>query len=277
MEEFWTSGGVRLRAAARRPGDLDWLFLPGGPGLGSESLLELVDALDVPGTCWLVDLPGDGSNVAAPGAGADPYKSWPGVLLEAAQAVSKPVFVGHSTGGEYLLSVPELEELLHGLVLLSSAPSAEWMPVFAAMTEADPLPEVAAAYERYAQEPTNDRLRDVAVASAPWNFTPEGLPAGASLLSRMPYNRDAVDWSDRHFDSDYVACWWPTALPTLIVSGGADRIVTQALWDDPRFTGDHVLRRVVAGGGHFPWVERPDRVRAGFADLCAVIAARGGS
>ncbi|EUA88955.1 hypothetical protein I551_4535 [Mycobacterium ulcerans str. Harvey] len=30
-----------------------------------------------PGTCWLVDLPGDGSNVNAPGASEDPYRLWP--------------------------------------------------------------------------------------------------------------------------------------------------------------------------------------------------------
>ncbi|EUA07894.1 hypothetical protein I545_6382 [Mycobacterium kansasii 662] len=44
---------------------MNWLFLPGGPGIGSESLHELVDTVDVPGCSWMVDLPGDGSNVNA--------------------------------------------------------------------------------------------------------------------------------------------------------------------------------------------------------------------
>ena len=66
--EFWTPLGVRLRAHRRRKGECNWLFLPGGPGIGSESLTQLVDAADVPGTSWLVDLPGDGSNTNAPGA-----------------------------------------------------------------------------------------------------------------------------------------------------------------------------------------------------------------
>ena len=63
-------------------------------------------------------------NVAAPGAPADPYPLWPQVLLEAVNAVPHPVAVGHSTGGEYLLSVPGLEERLAGLVLVSTAPDA---------------------------------------------------------------------------------------------------------------------------------------------------------
>ncbi|GAY09331.1 alpha/beta fold hydrolase [Pseudonocardia sp. N23] len=264
-DEFWTTNGVRLRRARQNPGPHNWLFLPGGPGIGSESLAELVEVADRPGTSWLVDLPGDGSNIAAPGAPADPYALWPHVLLEAVDALPHPVAVGHSTGGEYLLSVPALEERLAGLVLVSTAPGCSWMPTFEAMCAADPLPEVAAAAERYGADPTDTALAQVAVASAPWNFTPEGVAAGRDLLSRMPYNRLAVEWSDVHFDHSYAAAWFPATLPTLVLSGGADRIVDQTLWDDPRFTGPNVHRVVVDGGAHFLWIERPDAVAAAFA------------
>ncbi|MBN9111869.1 MAG: alpha/beta fold hydrolase [Pseudonocardia sp.] len=272
-DEFWTSHGVRLRRARRTPGERNWLFLPGGPGIGSESLRELVDVAACPGTSWLVDLPGDGSNVDAPGAPPDPYALWPHVLLEAVDAVPDPVAVGHSTGGEYLLAVPALEERVAGLVLVSTAPDCSWMPTFEAMCAADPLPEVEAATQRYGAEPTDANLAAIAVASAPWNFTPEGVEAGRDLLARMPYNRLAVEWSDVNFDRSYTAAWFPETLPTLILSGGADRIVDQSLWDDPRFTGPNVRRVVVDGGAHFLWTERPDAVAAAFADF-AVSTAR---
>lgn len=57
MTERWTTSGVRLRKRCERPGDLDWLLLPGGPGIGSESLHGLADILDTPGRVWMVDLP----------------------------------------------------------------------------------------------------------------------------------------------------------------------------------------------------------------------------
>lgn len=265
MADTWTPGGVRLRLRAQHPGDLDWLFVPGGPGIGSQSLHELVDAIAVPGRSWMVDLPGDGDNVER--AGPDPYAAWPQVVVEAAQAVARPVAVGHSTGGEYLLATPALEPLLVGLALVSTAPDARWMATYGAMTQADPLPAVDAAAQRYAAEPTHERLRDLAVASAPWNFTAESLEAGTDLLGRMPYNGPAVDWSDEHFDRDYIHAWFPRALPTLIVSGSADRIVDQSLWDDDRFRGPHVQRRVIDGGAHFPWIERPAAVIVAFAEL----------
>src|SRR5215217_5225721 len=76
-ETRFTPSGVRLRRHSSRPGDLNWLLLPGGPGIGSESLQELADAIDVPGAVWLVDLPGDGSNLAPPGAPANVFEAWP--------------------------------------------------------------------------------------------------------------------------------------------------------------------------------------------------------
>jgi pimeloyl-ACP methyl ester carboxylesterase len=90
----------------------------------------------------------------------------------------------------------------------------------------------------------------------------------------MPYNGQAVAWSDEHFDHTYLAKWFPERLPTLIVSGGEDRIVSQRLWDDERFEGEHVLRRRIDGGGHFNWIERPDAVRAAFTDFAHRITAR---
>lgn len=259
MTEIRTAGGVRLRQWAVRPGELNWLFLPGGPGIGSESLIELVDAVQVPGTSWLVDLPGDGSNVSD--VPDDPYLHWPQVVLEAAAAVPHPVTVGHSTGGMYLLSVPALAELVAGLVLISSAPNAQWQDLFAQMVAAHPLPEVDAATS----------LRDICVASAPWNFTDEGLAAGRDLLGRMPYNAAAVQWSADNFDHTYTAAWFPSRTPTLIVSGGQDRIVRQECWDTDEFRGPHVLHRIIDGAAHLPWIERPAQVRAAFADLVTAL------
>jgi pimeloyl-ACP methyl ester carboxylesterase len=263
----WTPSGVRMRIRTRRDGKLNWLFLPGGPGIGSESLHELVDALDVPGTAWMVDLPGDGSNVDHPNVAADPYANWPQVLSEAAAAVSNPVYVGHSTGGMYLLATPALEKLLAGLVLISTAPDASWLPAFRSMCLRHPLPAVDEATARYEADHTDEQLARVAVASAPWNFAPETVEIGAELLARMPYNGAAVKWSDDNFDTTYAATWWPTTVPILIVSGGDDRIVAQTSWEAPRYSGANVVRRVIPGGAHFPWIERPTAVAAAFSEF----------
>ena len=261
---WWTPLGVRLTRARTAPGPWNWLFVPGHPGLGSASLVGLVDAAQVPGTSWLVDLPGDGSNVGAPGAPADPYRLWPDVIVEAVESVPNAVAVGHAAGGQHLLSVPSLETRLAGLVLIDTAPDRGWMPTFEAMRAAHPLAEAAEAAERYECQPTDANLRDLTIASASWHFTPDGLAKGRELLTRMPYNCAAAEWSEHSFDRSYLAAWWPTQTPTLIISGGEDRVVDQSLWADPYYQGPHVAHSVIERAGHFPWIERPDAIRGTF-------------
>ncbi len=108
--------------------DLHWLFIPGGPGLGSESLIALVDILELPGHIWLVDLPGDGSNVTANNNAS--FSHWGAALLEVVSEFEKVILVAPSTGGMYALSLPQLETYLKGLILLDSAPYAKWQIVF---------------------------------------------------------------------------------------------------------------------------------------------------
>jgi pimeloyl-ACP methyl ester carboxylesterase len=264
---IFTPSGVRLRRRSHRPGDLNWLLLPGGPGIGSESLHELADAIEVPGAVWMVDLPGDGSNRSPPGAPEDVFSVWPGAVIEAARAVPNPVFAGHSTGGMYLLDTPDLGPLLKGLALLDTAPDAEWHPRFVEMTKAFPLPEVQAASAVYEADRRDGNIAAIAVASAPWNFTAKGLEAGRELLARMPYCSAAVDWSEDHFDHSYAARWWPTDIPVLRLAGAQDRIVWQGGWDNRRFRTPNVIDRLISGAGHFPWIENPAAARDAFAEL----------
>jgi pimeloyl-ACP methyl ester carboxylesterase len=137
------------------------------------------------------------------------------------------VFVGHSAGGMYLLATPGLQPYLRGLALLDCAPDARWQARFVQMALARPLPEVEVATARYAADRSDQNLGAIAAASAAWNFTAAGLAAGRELLSKMPYNGAAVDWSDANFDLSFEAQWWPADIPVLRLAGADDRIVWQ--------------------------------------------------
>lgn len=266
-QERWTRSGVRLRLATSGAGRWNWLFVPGGPGLGSQSLQSLLEAVRVPGSAWLVDLPGDGSNRRLPDVG-NPFAHWPDVLVEAAQALDEVVMVGHSTGGMFMLSVPELEGHLAGMALVSSAPHAGWRTAFTQYTHNHPIPAVDDAAAHYAEHPDDQSLRALTLAAAPWNFSDTALARGQSLLSGLDYNHDAVAWADAHFDDTYQARWTPHTIPTLIVSGAQDHVVTQHLWqDEPAFTRPNILHRRIEDAAHFPWIENPEAVQAAFTDL----------
>jgi len=225
--------------------------------------------MDVPGSRWLVDLPGDGSNRAA---APDCYLRWPEVLIEAAQAMPGAVLVAHSTGGMYALSVPALEPLLRGLVLIGSAPDAGWQAAFARMCADHPLPQAQDALASFAASPDVESLRAAMSACAPWSFLPAGLAAGRALMAGLPCNPAAMHWSAEHFDDVYRAAWWPVQMPVLLLSGAGDRVVDQSLWNAPRWRTANVRQVVIAAAGHFPWVEQPEAVGAALADFAARLA-----
>ena len=267
METRYTASGVRMRLHSSREGGLNWLLLPGGHGIGSESLHELADVMTVPGKTWLIDLPGDGSNTEH--GGSDPFAKWPQVLLEAAHAFAHVVFVGHSTGGMYLLATPHLSHLVCGLALLDTAPDSAWHAEYIAMTQRDPLPAFEKAAIAYAKAASIENLTTLCVSSAEWNFTPSALDAGRELLARMPFNSAAVEWSDTHFDHTYKTLWWPDHLPVLRLWGDSDRIVSQRGWATDVYNTSNVMARAVPAAGHFPWIDNPAAVTELFKEFSA--------
>jgi pimeloyl-ACP methyl ester carboxylesterase len=269
METMFTPSGVRMRRHSSTNGKLNWLLLPGGPGIGSDSLIGLADIMKVSGSIWLVDLPGDGSNLV--GSDRNPYAAWPQVLLEAANAVAAPVYIGHSTGGMYLLSTPQLRGVVRGLALLDTAPDCSWHSEYVEMTRRDPLPAFERAAVNYARSKTVENLTSLAVTSAEWNFEPSALEVGRALLASMPYNVEAAEWSDANFDHTYRARWWPTDIPVLRLWGAADRIVAQRAWDAAEYKTSNVLQREIPNAGHFPWIDNPTFVTRAFNEFSTAL------
>jgi hypothetical protein len=77
---LWTKLGSRLkRVRTTGKKNLNWIFVPGGLGLGSEAIAPLTSILKLPGTIWHLDLPGDGSNPRGS------FKNLKPALLEAVQ------------------------------------------------------------------------------------------------------------------------------------------------------------------------------------------------
>lgn len=264
---LWTKSRARLQFVKTGSGHpLNWLFLPGGPGLGSESLSGLVRGLELPGTLWLLDLPGDGSNTTDDNVGA--FAKWPEALLEAVSALDNVVFAGHSTGGMFAQAEPQLESRLLGLVLMDSAPDASWRQThLPQMFAGEPIPELDALGSSYSQNPSDDLLKKMTVASAPYFFAPECLKQGISLFESLPYNHEICDWAGQNFDETYKAQWIPKELPTLVLSGALDRMTPLELFSKrAAYQRENIMFREIENAGHFPWIENPRAVAAAYTE-----------
>lgn len=271
---LWTSLMARLQLIKSIAGtNFNWLFLPGGPGLGSESLASLTRILQLPGTIWHVDLPGDGSNNT--GDDEQYFSRWSDALLEACSVLNNVILVAHSTGGMYALSTPKLEKKIIGLVLMDSAPDASWQREFTQYVQAHPIKEAQQLQLQYTKKPNNNLLKKITIASASYSFTRKGLRKGISLLKSLPFNYKTCAWSEKHFDQKYKAQWAPKNIPTLIFVGEQDKIIPLKFFiNSNKFNRKNIITRQIKDAGHFPWIENPKQVAAVFQEYCELLIAK---
>lgn len=269
---FWTKSGARLQSVHQEENSsLNWIFLPGGPGLGSESLVNLTSLfqsknLALPGSFWHLDLPGDGSNTTS--NNTESFQHWSVALIEAAEEFNDVILVAHSTGGMYALSTPKLESLLKGLILLDSAPDAEYRELFGQVLIKQPISNFEMLQNKYQKNPNNELLKEITIASAPYLFTKKGLKNGIEMLQNLPYNYESCQWSLENFDQTYKAKWIPRKIPTLILAGEYDLITPLHLFTKAKdFDRDNIVIKSIKKAGHFPWIENPYEVTRAFQEF----------
>lgn len=268
---IWTKSKTRLHKLHQNNcAHYNWLFLPGGPGLGSESLNSLTELLSLPGSIWHVDLPGDGSNTTADDEQS--FANWSKGLIEACSAMNNVILVTHSSGGMFALATPELEKNLSGLVLMDSAPNANWQSHFIEYIKNHPLPEVERLQKLYEEKPSNDLLKKLTIASAPYFSIPESLNKITELFRSLPFNYKTHQWTAHNFHSTYEANWIPQQIPTLIFSGDQDHLTPLTLFSEAiPFQRHNIYIREIQNASHFPWIDNPFQVKKVFSEYCHVI------
>lgn len=265
---LWTKSKARLQLARANPGkNYNWLFLPGGPGLGSESLRGLIDILNLPGNVWNLDLSGDGSNITE--NDAEYFAQWRKALIEATSALPNVILVAHSSGGMFALSTPALEKNIIGLVLMGSAPNTSWQAHFAEYVKEHPLPETEKLQTLYEKIPSNETLKKLTITSAPYISTNSSFQQIVSLLEHLPFNYKTHSWAEKNFHDTYQAKWIPKALPTLIFSGDQDHITPLKLFtEEESFKRNNILIQEIKDASHFPWYDNPTQIKKIFEKFC---------
>lgn len=261
---LWTKSQARLKQFRQQGNShYNWLFLPGGPGLGSESLTQLMEVLSLPGTMWYLDLPGDGSNNTEDDE--QHFARWSDGLIEATAALDHVILVAHSSGGMFALATPEIENNLVGLVLMGSAPDAGWQNFFMQYVEKHPIAEATRLQKMYEANPSNGILRDLTIACAPYFSTAKSLKQIAAMLTILPFNYKSHQWAEKNFDATYQAKWIPQKIPTLIFTGEHDHITPFMLFSQSQqFHRANIDMHEIKNASHFPWFDNPEQVKEVF-------------
>lgn len=261
---FLDSNFVRYQLIKETPQtDLNWLFLPGGPGADSSYLLSLITLLDLPGKVWLIDLPGVGSNTGIP-PNYD-FDQWLEIFPITVERFSNPILVGHSFGGSFPLLFPELEEVLKGLVLLNAAPSL-WLEEAVRYSKQFDLPDLTREMQEFTLNPNATTFKCALGVCMPYYFPKHTLEKGRDLLLSIPFEfLPAVWWQRKAIELSFTAQWIPQTVPTLIVGGTYDCICPFKLFqEDRRFHRPNIQQTLLKEGGHCGWIECPQEMKSIF-------------
>ena len=269
-DSLYTKSGYKVCLQSVNPGiPVHWLFLPGGPGFGSESFSDLGMKLNLPGNVWYVDYPNDGSNQICK---ENNFKLWRDGLIELLGAFDHVVLVTHSFSGMFVLSEKRVEARIEGLVLMNTAPNAGWMKEIPRQAKKYNLPDVSKLQSQYQSNPTNELFKDLTIACAQYFFSKSALDQGKKLLEGLPYSHPSYDWAGKFFHPNYEAAFIPRSIPTLIIGSELDHITPLNLFmEDERWHCKNITIECLKGEGHFPWTSGMLNIKRCFEEMITKI------
>ena len=259
---FYDRNHTRFQLVKSVPGEkmLNWFFLPGGPGVDSDYLLELINNMKMPGNYWLIDLLGNGTNDQYKNMSPEIFKKWGDFLVEAIGKFENPVLVGHSFGGYLPLFCPQLEGILKGLVILNSTPTLQ-SDIFSQTASKHQLPSLSEAQALFVEKKTLGTLQALYILEAFYFFAPGDRALGIKrIIKKLQFSIPAEYWWYTQGVQFYKEITWvPQKTPTLIIGGSYDYITPLSLFEqDARFKRKNIEVLLIKEAGHFPWLEQSD-------------------
>ena len=243
--------GYRLKKLPSHPGMLNWLFFPGGPGIGSAYFEKFCIDLDVTGTKYLFDFPKDGTNPE----GSLDLSLWKNGFIDLCESTPNCIVVTHSFSGMFCLTIPDTEQYVKGLVLMATTPSNTFFEHIMAMKETHDLPDISSLLTTYAQDPSVNNYKKFWKTYKHYCFTQQEQEEAEKALALFAYNCDAYSFAVDHFYPHYKSCWVPSKIPTLTIAGNMDCICPpHAFVNNPDYARPNITNLLIQNAGHCPWI-----------------------
>ncbi|MDR3477216.1 MAG: alpha/beta hydrolase [Gammaproteobacteria bacterium] len=257
---IYSKYGYRINQISHAPG-YNWLFLPGGPGLGSEYLIAHCKKLKLPGTITVLDFPKDGTNEQ----GILGIQHWQEGLVDLLKNFHRPILVTHSFSGMLVLSMPDIEKHLAGLVLMNTTTVNSFFEHVSAMRDKHQLPDLLPAASAYHLNPSNQTYREFWDTYKYYCFTADEMAEGEKIIPLFAFNNESYHYAITHFFMNYSCKWHPTTIPLMTITSENDFICPPLIFkQDKRFQSHNVINKVIIKAGHCPWLIYFDAVQECF-------------
>lgn len=259
----YTKYGYRINQIKEESG-FTWIFLPGGPGLGSEYLINFCQQLKLPGNILIVDFPKDGTNPE----GILDFISWQEGLIDLLQSYPNPVLVTHSFSGMFCLNLPEIERHIAGLVLMNTTTLNSFFAHVSTMKEQFDLPDLIPPASEYHLNPSNESYKKFWNTYKYYCFTNEELAEGEKMLPLLAFNNAAYHYAIEHFYPDYRCRWQPEKIPAMTIASEKDYICPPDIFiTDQRFQADNISNKLIKQAGHCPWLTQMPQIQDCFNEF----------
>ncbi|KGP63115.1 hydrolase [Legionella norrlandica] len=263
----FTDYGYRLNQI-QEGSEKNWLFLPGGPGLGSEYLTHFCSNLAIQGTVILVDFPKDGTNKE----GQLDFTFWQKGLIALLQSFNNPILVTHSFSGMFAMNLPEIENHLGGLILMNTTTSNTFFQHVSEMRHKHHLPDLVPAASQYHLDPSDETYKKFWDTYKYYCFTKEELPLGEQMMNLFAYNNDSYHYAIEHFYLDFHYKWHPQAIPAMTIASEFDYICPPAIFiKDKNFQSKNIMNKMIYNAGHCPWILHLEEVQQCFDEFSSII------
>lgn len=259
----YSDHGYRINQITTDSG-YNWLFLPGGPGLGSEYLIDFCKKLKLPGSITLLDFPKDGTNTQ----GMLDFKYWQDGIIEVLKSHANPILVTHSFSGMFALNMPELEDLLTGIVLMNTTTTNSFFEHVNAMYQKHHLPDLVPAASEYHLSPSDKAYRTFWDTYKYYCFTQEELGIGEKMMELFAYNNKSYYYAIEHFYPDFNCKWSPETIPVMTIASELDFICPPEIFiRDKKFQKQNIANKLIFKAGHCPWIIHNDQIQICFDEF----------
>lgn len=260
--------GYRINQLSNNASGYTWLFLPGGPGLGSEYLIDFCKTLQLPGSIYVLDFPMDGTNIN----GNLDFAEWRKGLIDLLTNFQNTILVTHSFSGMFALSMPEIENYLTGMVLMNTTTKNSFFEHVAKMHALHQLPDLVPAASAYHLNPSNETYKSFWETYKYYCFTQEEMSQGEEMMKLFAYNNAAYHYAITHFYADYESKFSSSQLPIMTITSADDYVCPPDIFiSDKNFQSNNILNKIIPEAGHCPWVMHFNAVQAAFNEYIAKI------
>lgn len=239
---------------------INWLFLPGGPGLPVDVYKTLWRHMSTKGKIFALDLYAGSRRPATQNDKAKMLRSWRRSVEVASTRLHPAIVVGHSFSSMLILDQPNCVRQVRGLVLISAAPNGKWLQHLDAFKDEFFIRQSAICEMNYRATQSNRNFRRMWSSWAPYYFGPRNLIWAQQYLLRLHYNAAAFELGE-YFWPKYKQVGRMPSISVNFISGSDDKItpLSDIMHISARFD-DKTLYHEISKSGHFPWIDEPQEV-----------------